>query len=288
LLGSVVICVAAAIGCWLQTSVVGWLVNLAALAILMLLTLAYARPGLHLLPRPFPKVYPVCGALGALSVVRVGSLGWPHVSSTAMGAIVFTGVLVVYVVAGLREPGTEADEMRLSFPFRSGRWAVTIGGVRAFNHHLHVPGQAGALDLVALRIDGARASGVCPARLEDYLAYDVEVVSPCAGVVADVVDHQPEHPPGWIRRGSARANQVVIDAEGSVVTLTHLRPGSIRVVPGERVVPGTPIGRVGNSGRSAEPHLHLHAERDGRPLRLRFTDLPKARLRPGRVILSRI
>jgi hypothetical protein len=27
------------------------------------------------------------------------------------------------------------------------------------------------------------------------------------------------------------------------------------------VAPGTPLGRCGNSGRSAQPHLHLHVQR---------------------------
>jgi murein DD-endopeptidase MepM/ murein hydrolase activator NlpD len=30
---------------------------------------------------------------------------------------------------------------------------------------------------------------------------------------------------------------------------------------GERLESGTPIGLIGNSGQSSEPHLHIHAQR---------------------------
>lgn len=33
------------------------------------------------------------------------------------------------------------------------------------------------------------------------------------------------------------------------------------------------LGEVGNSGNTTEPHLHLHAERDGLGLDLRFTGI---------------
>jgi hypothetical protein len=284
LVGSVVACLAALVGCWLQTSVVGWLANLGVLAILVLLTLAYARPGRHLVRSPFAWIYPACGLAGLLSVVRVGSLGWPHVSSTAMGVIVFTLVLVVYVIAGLREPAADRLAESMAFPLGSGRWAVMVGGVSVLNHHVHAPGQAGALDLIAVRSDGARAAGVCPDRLEAYEAYGREVVSPCDGVVIAAVDGLPDQVPQQIRTAPPAGNHVRIDTGRSVVHLSHLRPGSLRVAEGDRVVTGQRLGEVGNSGRSSEPHLHVHAERDGHGLRLRFTDLPRGRLRPWFVV----
>ena len=55
-------------------------------------------------------------------------------------------------------------------------------------------------------------------------------------------------------------------------------PGSVRVHPGDYVTLDTPLGAVGNSGNSGEPHLHVHAQRAGRiwdpfsgdPLPVRF------------------
>ncbi|GAA3731671.1 murein DD-endopeptidase MepM/ murein hydrolase activator NlpD [Spinactinospora alkalitolerans] len=53
-------------------------------------------------------------------------------------------------------------------------------------------------------------------------------------------------------------NHVVIDLGGGVhAVLAHLRRGTIRVRPGDRVTGGQPIGQCGNSGNSSEPHLHF-------------------------------
>ncbi|MFD8392116.1 M23 family metallopeptidase [Streptomyces sp. NPDC059680] len=45
------------------------------------------------------------------------------------------------------------------------------------------------------------------------------------------------------------------------------------VTTGQKVRAGQLVGEVGNSGNTAEPHLHLHAERDGVGLDLAFTDV---------------
>jgi len=45
------------------------------------------------------------------------------------------------------------------------------------------------------------------------------------------------------------------------VVLAHLRQGSVEVAAGEDVAVGSRLGRVGNSGNSSEPHLHIHAVR---------------------------
>lgn len=45
--------------------------------------------------------------------------------------------------------------------------------------------------------------------------------------------------------------------------LAHFRPGSVRVRTGERVTIGQPVGEVGNSGNTTEPHLHISAQLPG-------------------------
>jgi murein DD-endopeptidase MepM/ murein hydrolase activator NlpD len=54
------------------------------------------------------------------------------------------------------------------------------------------------------------------------------------------------------------------------VVLAHLRLGTVSVTAGDVVRVGQLLGEVGNSGRSTEPHLHIHAERDGTGLDLQF------------------
>ncbi|MFE1986565.1 M23 family metallopeptidase [Streptomyces mirabilis] len=64
-----------------------------------------------------------------------------------------------------------------------------------------------------------------------------------------------------------------IDTGSELVKLAHLQPGTVTVTTGDRVRVGQLLGEVGNSGDTTEPHLHLHAERDGLGLDLRFTGI---------------
>jgi murein DD-endopeptidase MepM/ murein hydrolase activator NlpD len=47
------------------------------------------------------------------------------------------------------------------------------------------------------------------------------------------------------------------------VLLAHLRQNSLTVAPGQVIAAGDLLGRVGNSGNTSEPHLHVHAIRTG-------------------------
>jgi murein DD-endopeptidase MepM/ murein hydrolase activator NlpD len=43
--------------------------------------------------------------------------------------------------------------------------------------------------------------------------------------------------------------------------LAHLAQGSVRVGLGQTVIAGQRLARVGNTGNTTEPHLHIHAVR---------------------------
>ena len=49
----------------------------------------------------------------------------------------------------------------------------------------------------------------------------------------------------------------MLNVRGNYVLYAHLQPGSVRVVPGQRVRRGDVVGLVGNSGNSIVPHLHV-------------------------------
>lgn len=282
--GSVVAMAVVAAGCWMQTSVVLWLTNLGVLAILLVVTVAYDQPGRHLVRSPFSRVFPLLGVAGAASIVRIGALGWPHVSSMTMGGVVVTVVVLVFVLVGLREPGRQQLARPLLFPLQSGQWSVGAGGVTALNHHVAHPAQAAALDLVGVRPDGGRAAGVCPRELARYEAFGRDVVSPCDGVVVAAHDGEVDQHPHRNLPAPPPGNHVRIDSGTETVLLSHLKHNSVRVTVGDTVTAGQVLAAVGSSGRSSEPHLHVHAERDGHAVRLRFRNLPERRLRPGVVL----
>ena len=81
-------------------------------------------------------------------------------------------------------------------------------------------------------------------------------------VVASRNDLQ-EQVPGKLPEGlpvdQVDGNFVVLDiGGGAYVNYAHMQPGSVRVRAGDVVKRGAVLGKVGNTGNSSEPHLHLH------------------------------
>ncbi|MFB7666545.1 M23 family metallopeptidase [Kitasatospora sp. NPDC056138] len=162
-----------------------------------------------------------------------------------------------------------------------GSWYVCQGGGRYLNHHVDVPEQRGAVDLLQVGRSGSYRGD--PRELTSYHAYGAEVFAPCDGWVVAAVDGLADQVPGVIRYGPLYGNHVFIDTGTELVKLAHLLPGSVAVTVGQEVGAGQLLGRIGNSGNSSEPHLHLHAERQGRGLDLVFADVG-GRLHRGRTV----
>lgn len=148
------------------------------------------------------------------------------------------------------------------------------GGNPSVNHHDRSPAQRWALDVVALNGLGVRANGLWPREVDAYAIHGVEVVAPCAGEVLVATDGLPDLRPPATDPEHGAGNHVALHCDGVTVILAHLQEGSVRVAPGDRVPAGAPLGRVGNSGNTSEPHLHVHAVRG------RVTD-PEAQLWTG-------
>ena len=128
------------------------------------------------------------------------------------------------------------------------------------NYHVEYPDQRWAYDLlVAVGGSTYRGDG---RECSDYYAYDRPVLAPADGTVRAAVDGNPDMPIGELGGGSDPAgNHVVLNvAPGEFLYLCHFKPGSLRVKVGDAVVRGQEIARVGNSGNTSEPHLHIHLQ----------------------------
>lgn len=144
----------------------------------------------------------------------------------------------------------------VSLPF-NGKWFVSQG---YFGKHTHLAGWAHALDFILLDEELKPASGQM-ARLEEYYCYNKPVLSPVNGFVSEVINHIEDNPLGITNTHENWGNSILIDAGKNVFfQLSHLKAGSIKVKPGEYIHAGDTIGYLGNSGRSAEPHLHLQVQ----------------------------
>jgi hypothetical protein len=174
------------------------------------------------------------------------------------------GALIAVWIAVLAYMGhmPPADTVDLSFPLAEGKYCVIQGGRNFVTNPFHnFVDSEHALDFVKINRIGNRASGIMPRDVRDYEIYGEMVYSPCDGVVYAVVDTVPDNAPPRANAIEPLGNHVMIIDNGTQIVLAHLMRRSIGVSPGDPVVRGEPIGRVGNSGYSNEPHLHLQALR---------------------------
>ena len=125
-------------------------------------------------------------------------------------------------------------------------------------------GQRFAIDYVKMDENGRRFTADS-LKNESYYAEGVDALAVADGIVASVKDGIPENIPGPASRAvpitleTVGGNFVILDiGQGRYAFYAHLKPGSLRVRPGDRVRKGQVIGLVGNSGNSTEPHLHFH------------------------------
>lgn len=160
-------------------------------------------------------------------------------------------------------PDTYRQEVPYTLPFQ-GVWFVANGGSDPrTSHSWDLLGQRFAYDFIIVDEEGKSHRGE-GRRLEDYYAFGAPILAPADGVVVAVENRHRDCPwPGVIDpfAWSALGNYVVIrHGEREYSLLAHLRRGSVRVRPGERVVRGQVVGECGNSGHSTEPHLHFSVQ----------------------------
>ncbi len=167
-------------------------------------------------------------------------------------------VLLVFSLRGRR---MNDKALELAFPLRGGVFCVGQGGnSMLLNAHTRSPSQRYALDLLKVSRAGLRAHGLYPADPARYASFGAEVVSPCEGMVAAAVDGCEDFSPPERDPEHRAGNFVALECERATIYLAHLMKGSLRVKAGDRVSAGQLLGRVGNSGNTTEPHLHIHAE----------------------------
>lgn len=184
----------------------------------------------------------------------VGSSWLPNAQVAAACVLVagLSGLMWAWVA---RRPSLPGVELRV--PVVGARWYVVQGGGSWLtNQHASVPAQRYALDLTVVDDDGRRAAALSPASLSGHRAWGVQVVAPCGGLVVAAQGDRADLPLGTRDTGQPAGNFVAIQCDDAVVLLAHLQQGSLAVSTGSAVTGGQPLGRIGNSGNTSEPHLH--------------------------------
>lgn len=215
---------------------------------------------------------------------------WPETRWARAGTLVLgLAAAAMAVFAGRtlawRTPPT-GPAVDLEFPLLGGPYLVVNGGSSNVNNgHVGIPdratdryrGQTRAVDLIGIDLLGRRSDGLAPSDPAAYRIFGDVILAPCAGTVVTASDGLTDQAPPQVDREHMAGNHVILECDGAAlelqhepdhrvwVVLAHMAHGSVRVAPGQAVDAGEPLGRVGNTGNTDEPHLHIHAQRPGSP-----------------------
>jgi len=144
-------------------------------------------------------------------------------------------------------PANDSIHRRILIPFEGKIWAP----------------ERFATDWILLDEHGRNYTDT-PDQNGHFYAYGAKVLSVAPGKVVAVKDGLAENVPNSkemavpINMETIGGNHVVVDIGGGLYAFyAHLQPGKIAVKVGDLVKKGDPIGLLGNSGNSSEPHLHF-------------------------------
>ncbi|MDQ3331363.1 MAG: M23 family metallopeptidase [Planctomycetota bacterium] len=203
----------------------------------------------------------LCGFAFATSVFRR-----PFFRASRCVGLLIIASLAILPFTYQTYPSGNADkisQVRFRVPFDEPVTIFWGGNTQDVNYHVVAPDQRWAYDIVVIDDEDRTARGDGKS-LEDYYIYDRPVLAPAFGAVMLAINDEPDMPIGELGGGTdPGGNQIVLRvADGEYLFLCHLKPGSVRVKKGDVVVAGREIARVGNSGNTSEPHLHIDLQDD--------------------------
>lgn len=198
-------------------------------------------------------------------------------------ALIVTGLLMAWALNRRQRPRGDGTPALIPVPV-TGRWQALNSPGTEVPSHTHSHAQTYAIDLKYDPLPGRADTPAAPPvtwlwplvrRPQSYPGFGRPVLAPASGVVVAAAGRQRDHLTrtslpgvlflyleGWVRGlGWPRhllGNHVVLDVgDGVHAVFAHLRRGSLRVRPGDRVAAGGQLAQCGNSGNSSEPHLHF-------------------------------
>lgn len=217
---------------------------------------------------------PFAGALAAVVAAFLQNfLLVPGLSVLPIPFLIASYMLVVVFERGPLRPDmdwlTSPADKWLRFSWHQRRWGKPGTPLLALPVNIAVRITQGFDARISHRGDWCHAldfEGLARATPQLHGIWGAHVFAPVNGIVADIRDNVPDNPLGTANHSENWGNLAVIRSDEDFhVLLAHLLPGSVSVSPGQRVGFSTIIGKVGNSGRSYVPHLHMQAQRQDFP-----------------------
>lgn len=246
---------------WVGWAARVWLVS--GLAALLWLCADWSWASVHLRYLLLLHVALACARSGQrVRRAAVGAEGGTRAFGAVMTSLACVAALAC--TSALLQLGRDGAGVVLRWPLDHPRGYVLQGGSSPLlNQHASVHAQERALDIGALSAWGRRSRGWFSQSCSDYEVYGRSVRAPCDGEVLAARAGEPERAPFAppLERRIAGNFVLLFCREANVtVLLAHLQ-AELAVQRDERVRSGQALGRVGNSGNTSEPHLHVHAVR---------------------------
>lgn len=197
-----------------------------------------------------------------LQIVKKKKIAWNMVF-LAVTVLYALPVMVLLGVSPVTYPthAKEADSLVLQQPVENG---IYLGG-KEYRTHAYWPSECYAYDIVKEPYETDSDN------LEEYGIFGEDVICPVNGTVIGMCDEEPDIAPNTDEFTSSLGNYIFIkvDDTDSYLILAHLQQGSVKITAGEHVNTGDIVGKVGNSGTTSEPHLHIQLQREN-PVDMKF------------------
>ncbi|MFB6457113.1 M23 family metallopeptidase [Chitinophaga sp. Hz27] len=165
---------------------------------------------------------------------------------------------------------SEKPQIILGAPLSGGPWVAVYDPSWSRGHRrviytvggkARIPGRF-AIDFIKVDKLGHYSNGDNDV-VKNWYGYAAEVLAVSDGIISATRDdfqesktlsNHPECP-----AGKATGNYISLDIGNNCIAFyEHLKPGSIKVVAGQRVKKGDVIAAVGFTGQTTGPHLHFH------------------------------
>jgi len=165
---------------------------------------------------------------------------------------------------------SKEEPLVFSAPLKGDRFIAANATTLQNNHHPKIPilykgittiPERYCIDWNKIDASGNNFTGdqnICA----NWYVYGENVYAVATGEVASVTDGMPDQSPvGTTSNGltvfNGTGNSVTLAVPGGYFTYGHMIKNSITVKTGQVVSKGQIIGKVGNSGNSSAPHLHI-------------------------------
>jgi len=215
-----------------------------------------------LVPIQFPSsLFPRLAIVLWGSVVTLVLLDWVPRKQKGKSLNVTLSIFLIfltYQLATIYLPPQSSRSMELVSPFK-GDWYVLHGGNSVLiNHHYFAGPERYALDIL-LPEDGKLPLEQIT-DLNEYETFGKALYSPVDGVIVAVENSLPDQKIGETDLENILGNHIVIKTETDIFLLmAHFQNNSVLVAEGDRVHIGQEIAKIGNSGNTSQPHLHIQA-----------------------------